>query len=128
MQYLFWLIPVLVILAAAAVIIFIKRSNDRLRRKIDSEFGSIPEHDDFDIESVNGCHFYSLKNNPDGEYIDSITWNDLSMDDVYKRVDGCQTSIGQEYLYNKLHEVCLDGEKAAEQIYLADLFMDEKKR
>ena len=33
--------------------------------------------------------------------IDDITWNDLSMDDVYQRMDYCYSGAGQEYLYYK---------------------------
>ncbi len=128
MQHLFWIIPMLVLLAAGIIIIFVKRSNSKLRKRIESEFGRAPEHNDFDIESVNGCLFYSLKNNPDNEYIDDITWNDLNMDDVYKRLDNCQTSIGQECLYSRLHEVCFDEESRIGYNSLTDLFKDEDKR
>ena len=128
MQHLFWIVPVLVLLVVSLIIISVKRSNSKLRKRIEGEFGRIPEHDDFDIESVNGCHFYSLKNNPDKEYIDVITWNDLSMDDVYERLDNCQTSIGQECLYSRLHEVCFDEEGRREYNSLAELFRDEEKR
>ena len=128
MQHLFWIIPVLVLLAVGMIIILVKRSNVKLRKRIESEFGRIPEHDDFDIESINGCHFYSLKNNTDKEYIDDITWNDLNMDDVYKRLDNCQTSIGQECLYSKLHEVCFDEESRMGYNSLTDMLRDEEKR
>ncbi|WP_051227083.1 MutS-related protein [Butyrivibrio sp. MC2013] len=35
-------------------------------------------------------------------YIDDITWNDLSLDDLYKRVCYCHSGAGQEYLYHLL--------------------------
>ena len=50
--------------------------------------------------------------------VDEITWNDLDMDKVFKRVNVCLTSVGEEYLYNCLHELPLapDGLLKREQL------------
>lgn len=40
--------------------------------------------------------------------MDDITWNDLSMEDVYDRINACQTTVGQEYLYALLHQPLAD--------------------
>ena len=37
-----------------------------------------------------------------GGSADDITWNDLSMNEVFQRIDGCDTSVGQEVLYWKM--------------------------
>lgn len=34
--------------------------------------------------------------------IDKITWNDLSLDDIYSRLNCCITSAGEDYLYSRL--------------------------
>ena len=34
-----------------------------------------------------------------GFYLDDITWNDLNMDDIFKKIDYAKTSAGDEYLY-----------------------------
>ena len=34
--------------------------------------------------------------------IDSITWNDLSLDEIYARLNSCVTTAGEEFLYDKL--------------------------
>ncbi len=36
--------------------------------------------------------------------IDDITWNDLNMDDIYRSIDRCQSSAGDEYLYYLLRD------------------------
>lgn len=128
MQYLFWLVPLIVLLASVLGLLLIRNADKKLRRKIASEFGRVPEHEDFEIDSVNGYHYYTLKDNESQLYIDNITWNDLNMDDVYQRVDNCQTTIGQEYLYHKLHEVCLDESKRADYNSLLEKFNDADKR
>ena len=128
MQDLLWIIPVIVVAAALSLTMFIKYSNKKLRNKINSEFGRVPKHEDFEADSVNGYHFYTIKENKSKEYIDSITWNDLNMDDVYQRIDNCQTSIGQEHLYNMMHEVYFDEEQRADYNDLLNIFSDSKKR
>ena len=40
--------------------------------------------------------------------IDKLTWNDLSMDAVFHRINMCGSSIGEEYLYALLHEPTTD--------------------
>lgn len=128
MQYLFWLVPLIVLLASVLVLLLIRNADKKIRRKIDREFGRVPEHEDFEIDSVNGYHYYALRNNESQLFIDNITWNDLNMDDVYERIDNCQTTIGQEYLYHKLHEVCLDESKRADYNSLLDMFSNAAKR
>ena len=38
------------------------------------------------------------------EGIDAVTWNDLSMDKVFTRINNCNSSIGEELLYHKLRQ------------------------
>jgi hypothetical protein len=40
--------------------------------------------------------------------LDATTWNDLDMDKVFGRINVCQSSVGEEYLYNCLHELQRD--------------------
>lgn len=35
--------------------------------------------------------------------IDATTWNDLDMDLVFRRINNCQSAVGEQYLYEKLH-------------------------
>ncbi|MBO4834833.1 MAG: hypothetical protein J5483_01860 [Lachnospiraceae bacterium] len=42
--------------------------------------------------------------------IDSITWNDLDMDEVYQRLDICRSSVGSEVLKQTLTELVFDEE------------------
>lgn len=40
--------------------------------------------------------------------LDDITWNDLNMDDIYKQMNYCKTSAGDEYLYYLLRNPYLE--------------------
>ncbi len=44
---------------------------------------------------------YFRRHPKDGQ-IDDITWNDLNLDEVYKRINYTYTSAGEEYLYHTL--------------------------
>ena len=43
-------------------------------------------------------------------YIDDITWNDLDMEEVLKRIDSSSSSIGSEYIRKSLRELLYDEE------------------
>ena len=73
--------------------------NMKRRRKsyIHEKFGKIPKVKDWN-DAVKG--FYNIVN--DGSGIDDITWNDLSMNEVFQRIAQCDTSAGEEVLYWRL--------------------------
>jgi hypothetical protein len=51
-----------------------------------------------DMDHVSG--FY--RNHPEEFQIDDITWNDLGMDGIFKRINYCLSAAGEEYLYYML--------------------------
>lgn len=99
------LIVLLIIVAVLAFVFFIGYTNEKRTRKdllakIESGFGSIRErkYSADELKAIKGFH-RSCKT----EYeIDDITWNDLDMWSVYKRVNFCYSSSGDEYLYHLL--------------------------
>lgn len=50
---------------------------------------------------------YYLRHREDGQ-IDDITWNDLGMDDIFKRMNYTLSASGEEYLYYKLRTLWQD--------------------
>lgn len=107
--------PIILVLAAifiAAIFIFIYiRINKKIKNYIMKRFGKIPNNADLDLNSVKSYHYYIDKFTDTSAQVDSITWSDLDMDDVYKRINACHTSIGEEYLYQMLHEPNFDEDK-----------------
>lgn len=74
----------------------------RSHSQIIAELDSPPDPKRFnEIESIAEFYLSTGGNNSDG--IDEITWNDLDMDDVFDRINTCQSSVGEEYLYALLH-------------------------
>ena len=43
------------------------------------------------------------KDNYDG--VDQLTWDDLSMNKVFQKLNYTQTTVGSEYLFNQLREI-----------------------
>ncbi|MCL2215591.1 MAG: hypothetical protein FWB91_01095 [Defluviitaleaceae bacterium] len=73
-----------------------------------------------------GEQFAKRTTSPEGENkplrVDSITWNDLDMDKVFARINVCHTSVGEEYLYNCLHELPLNSDRLEERENLVEFF------
>ena len=68
-----------------------------LNAKLIKNYGNPParEYKADDLDHVTGY----FKNHPEEAQIDDITWNDLGMDGVYKRLNYCLSAAGEEYLY-----------------------------
>lgn len=71
-----------------------------IMQKIKGSYGNKPIREYADGEYR---HIAGYFNNHKGDYhVDDITWNDLSMDDIFMDMNHCQSSAGEEYLYYML--------------------------
>lgn len=77
---------------------FLYRQNQKIKAKIRDEYGKSCEWklDERDYASMK--KYYHHKQNSE-QMIDDITWADLTMDDIFKRMKNTQSSIGDEYSY-----------------------------
>lgn len=125
--------PSAVIIAGAialliAIVVSHMRAEKKLRMKLESGFGHFPPKPEFkdDIST-----YWRLKEEhaKPAHYIDDITWNDLDMDKVLLKINACQTTAGEEYLYALLREPVFDESalKEREALY-ALLDKDKEKR
>ncbi len=62
----------------------------------------------------------------DGFVIDDITWNDLSMDEVFMAFNTTYSSVGEEYLYHTLRTPVFSREELEKRSSLADVFAQDK--
>ncbi|MBC3804306.1 hypothetical protein GH808_07655 [Acetobacterium fimetarium] len=82
-----------------------KQARIKFRQRLVNEFGKAPTGFNPDIwGSVSDYWDRKLKYEKIDVAIDELTWSDLDMDDVFKRLDTCLTSVGDEVLYATLHE------------------------
>jgi len=79
------------------------RRRKKLRRFIKEQFGKKPDQVKNDYEKIG--HYWDVyaKSVPEDEKIDSVTWNDLEMDDVFLRINSCNSFVGEQVLYSYLH-------------------------
>ena len=95
------------ILVAMGVIVFvwamwfISYIDMKRRRKtiIHAKFGRLPKERDWEENVRNYDDVVT-----DGSGVDDVTWNDLSMNEVFWRINQCDTSVGEEILYHKLRK------------------------
>lgn len=93
------------------------RSNKRRREWLNNRFGK-PPSEDFrpNMESVTAYWLYRQDEKKDTSMVDDITWNDLDMDDIFRRVDSCLTSPGEEMLYATLRTLDADPDLVEEAV------------
>ena len=74
-----------------------RKSQREFIRKLRSDYGVLPQKEYKPEQFANISHYF-LKHR-EGFVIDDITWNDLNMDDVFKRMNYTWSAAGEEYLY-----------------------------
>ena len=107
----------LLIIGAIVIITVINNNQSvkKLRGTLTDGFGKPPALDDDgkpesleNLDSIKRYAEYMLDFKPGDWRLDAITWNDLDMDSIFGRVNVCHSSVGEEYLYNCLHELQQD--------------------
>ena len=61
-------------------------------------------------------------------YIDEITWNDLDMDEVFKRLDHTRSSVGEGYLYYLLRTPVSDLQSLEEREKIIRFFFEHEEQ
>lgn len=96
-----------IVLFALAVSLSGKREiRKKQKAYMEKKFGTVPSKTEFDENIRNYYDTFS-----DASGVDEITWNDLSMDAVFCRLNQCDTSAGEEILYYQLHRDALSEEE-----------------
>ena len=68
----------------------------RILRFLTERYGKKPKDREYDVDGIR-ILWEELDDGSRG--IDEITWNDLNMDDVFRRVNVCHSSLGEQVLY-----------------------------
>ena len=110
METYFVMIGIFVVFLAISAVIGLrdrKRLDARERKKLKENFGQpgAKEYPDGRYEQIPG---YCMRHRQDFE-VDDITWNDLDMDLLYRRMDTTCCAAGEEYLYWLLRSPRTDG-------------------
>jgi len=86
-----------------------KKHRARFRRSLYENYGKLPVRK-YTMENSIHIPGYFQRHQNEGQ-LDDITWNDLSMDDVFKRMNYTHSATGEEYLYYMLRSVNQKKEK-----------------
>jgi hypothetical protein len=108
MNYLTLLISIILIICIFIVIKYsFSIKAKRFKETLNNQFGSIPVREN-DFESIS-TYWQQRRSNEDmAHFIDDISWNDLDMDKIFHRINACQCSVGEEYLYSMLRQPITD--------------------
>jgi len=119
-----------IILGAIAVVVLIfairyskAQNRKRMLYRIRTRFGTVPDRE-FVREDV-GHLIDSERKELD---IDEITWNDLDMDKVYSRINNCNSFIGEQVLYRRLHSIDHVGKECENREKMIQEFLADTKR
>lgn len=95
----------------------------RLRKILQQEYGKTPDVHYFagDMESIRSYFDFCLEKGADGFLVDDITWNDLDMDKIFRRINPGLTTSGEQYLYYMLRSPALDGDEYSRRSELIEL-------
>ncbi len=88
-----------------------KKEEKRFIQSLYQNYGKIPEKE-YSLERYVRIASYYQKHKSES-LIDDITWNDLDMDDVFKRMNDTYSASGEEYLYYTLRNTNKSEEELA---------------
>ena len=102
-----WKIILVVTFMAIVLITYhlLTKNNKKLKRlRQEWETGNFQILDE-PIQSVSS--YWANKKNSQSNYdgIDQLTWDDLAMDEVFRKLNYTQSSVGSEYLFNQLRDI-----------------------
>ena len=95
---------VLLLAFAGGVVCSEISANRRIREKTLKGFGRIPEGD-YELGDIVSYAKLCRKERQDLFTVDDFTWEDLNMDAVFRRVNNCQSTVGEQFLYERLHRL-----------------------
>lgn len=74
-----------------------RKEEKKFIKSLYEDYGMLPKKEYKAEQFANISHYYDKHRN--GFSIDDITWNDLNMDDIFKKMNYTYSAAGEEYLY-----------------------------
>lgn len=121
----FIIIGVLLIFFAVQSAMSKKAKRERMEKLLRETFGKRPDRE-YKYDEYERIRFYfdSMSQGNGSNAVDDITWNDLSMDNIFKLINNTHSSVGEEYLYNILRTINFDDDKLNEFDALSEYFLN----
>lgn len=99
-----------------------KRRFNKNKAKIIESYGCTINIEDVDYKMNSIATYFKNKDQKKG--IDDITWSDLSMDDIYKKINNTQSSAGREVLYDILRNPLCSLKELKKRNSIIEYFMN----
>lgn len=93
------------------------------RQEIRKSFGKKPEPKEKDTKKIR----FFLENRGKEAQVDDITWKDLSMDEVFWRINNCASATGEQILYDTMHNTDSTEEELEELEESVQYFSEHEK-
>lgn len=122
MEYAVFIVVVLIFFVFVLMkgIFTVKREKKKFIIWLKENYGVLLTRE-YNSEEFRACQTYFQKHKNEG-FIDDITWNDLNMDDLYKKMNYSFSSAGDEYLYYVLRTPCFQVEELEKREKLISFF------
>lgn len=102
-----------------------KKAKERIMQQLKKAWGAVPQ-ETYLPEKFRSLQSYYEKVKKEATDVDSITWNDLAMDEIYMRMNHTVSSVGEEYLYAMLHQLSFDEAELEERERLISFFQNNE--
>ncbi|MEF9990930.1 MAG: DNA mismatch repair protein MutS [Romboutsia sp.] len=128
-NFIFAIICVVLIVLGFSLIEHIKKLK-YIKKTINSKYGKEIDIEDMFINMESVSNYFRNKKdlNERLKSIDDITWNDLGLDDVFKKINNTQSIVGEDILYNILRNPIHNKEKLEKIDNLIRYFNDNEKQ
>lgn len=102
-----------------------KESQKRFEKKLYTEYGTLPQREYKPEQFAAISHYF--EKHKEGFFIDDITWSDLNMDEVFKKMNYTWSSAGEEYLYYTLRTPSFDLRELEKREKVTEYFRTHEK-
>lgn len=102
----------------------------RLKDRLRATFGKVPDpfYFDGDMNAIRAYYDYRRDNDLDEFLVDEITWHDLDLDRIFKRINPKRCTSGEQYLYYMLRSPAVDAAQYAQRKQLIDYAQADPER
>lgn len=125
-------IEIALIAGACILLLILKGIYDKyksiayMKNAVKNGYGQLPPNE-YDQERYGQIQYYHENKEHLCDVIDEITWNDLDMEMVFMTINNTQSSMGEEYLYDMLHEPVYSKEVIEKRNDKIELFQENPK-
>lgn len=106
-----------------------KAKKEKIEKYLNNTFGKRPnrEYRNNEYDRISG-YFESCVAEGKDEFVDEITWNDISMDNIFKLINNTNSSVGEEYLYKLLRTINFNQNELDEIESLSEYFVNNPNK